>query len=214
SPINLVQKPSKLPVASRPTIGGSKPLVPPKPPPRPSSIGQLAPPRTVHFSQSEPSSETSCDDDGAASSVIFRSRIPSARMRKPGPSSPSQANSDLANPGVQKKALGELVDDSPARMSFSAKKKFFEQEISQQHLQPKSEKQFSYLSQDEVAQMQIEEQRKLTEMTEADMRDLSFSEDSMKEVAHWRETLGLEGTPEVNNSGPHGGWNEWKTHCV
>ena len=65
---------------------------------------------------------------------------------------------DATPAAAAKLAAGGLTGPSPDKMTFSAKKRFFEKEI-EESVQPtaKTEKRFSFLSEDEVNKLRQEE---------------------------------------------------------
>ncbi|CAG0914556.1 unnamed protein product [Notodromas monacha] len=91
------------------------------------------------------------------------------------------------------KPADKKMGDSPAQMSFSAKKKFFEKEIEQsgQPL-PRQEKHFSFLSEDEIEKMKQEEGKKIASLSDEQILNLSrMGEDHEEEMEAIRAELGL-----------------------
>ncbi|XP_065574860.1 protein scribble homolog isoform X4 [Artemia franciscana] len=80
--------------------------------------------------------------------------------------------STLATPAKQ------VVEESPAdtcKMTFSAKKRFFEKEIEsvKSPVQPRQDKRFTFLSADEVEKLRQEEEKKVASMSEEQLKNIT-----------------------------------------
>jgi len=79
---------------------------------------------------------------------------------------------------VAQQGTDGLTGPSPDKMTFSAKKRFFEKEITDAPLPTaKPEKRFSYLSEDEIKKLHQEEERKIASMTSEQLLNLSRLDD-------------------------------------
>jgi len=98
------------------------------------------------------------------------------------PSSSPVPSQDLmpppAVPAAATTPLGKMTGPSPDKMTFSAKKRFFEKEIVDSTLPvAKPEKRFSFLSEDEVNNLRQEEERKIANLTSEQLMNLSRLDD-------------------------------------
>ncbi|RXG73185.1 Discs large-like protein 1-like protein, partial [Armadillidium vulgare] len=71
---------------------------------------------------------------------------------------------------------------SPQRMSLKEKMKFFESEIKKDSTPPKERKKFSYLSEDELANLKQDEERRLASMTPDELASLSRLDDTEETI--------------------------------
>ncbi|KAB7501901.1 Protein lap4 [Armadillidium nasatum] len=71
---------------------------------------------------------------------------------------------------------------SPQRMSLKEKMKFFESEIKKDSTPPKERKKFSYLSEDELANLKQDEERRLASMTPDELASLSRLDDTEEAI--------------------------------
>ncbi|CAG0880347.1 unnamed protein product [Darwinula stevensoni] len=171
-----------------PTSSSSAPTIAtPSNPPTPSST-------LTYTIQHSPLETTETDGDGSSTSIdpITSSKFPGGKVR-------FRFDDQAITPkyespfSVSLRRPYQSVADTPAQMSFSAKKKFFEQEIEQSGKPPpKQERHFSFLSADELAKMKQEEDKKMASMTEEELKNLSrMGEDAEEEVEDMSLQLGI-----------------------
>ncbi|XP_046647495.1 protein lap4-like isoform X3 [Daphnia pulicaria] len=132
--------------------------------PAPSPLpGRLTPTALRHAGSDHPSDRSSSSCGNSPIPPIIQDAMPP-------PATP-------AVPKTAPQGVG-LTGPSPDKMTFSAKKRFFEKEI-EETITPaaKPEKRFSFLSEDEVNKLKQEEERKIANLTSEQLLNMSRLDD-------------------------------------
>ncbi|KZS11124.1 Lap4 protein [Daphnia magna] len=132
--------------------------------PSPSPLpGRLTPTAIRHSGLDHPSDRSGSSNGNSPIPPIVQDAMPP-------PATPAVAKTAPTGTG--------LTGPSPDKMTFSAKKRFFEKEI-EETVTPavKPERRFSFLSEDEVNKLKQEEERKIANLTSEQLLNLSRLDD-------------------------------------